>query len=1477
MVNKRKVSTTETFARLWVHETTRVFADRLINEDDHMWFRKLVTEQCTRHLRMSYQQEDLFGKQPIIFADFQRPDADPKYYEDVRDLAKLTAVLDDMLDNYNATFPTQMNLVFFTDALTHVARIARIIRQPRGNAMLIGVGGSGKQSLTKMASFVCGMSCLSIEINRGYGIFEFREDIKKFMLMSGVEGKDIVFLFTDSQIIDETMLEDLNNILNTGEVSNLFAQDETDKIVSDLIPICKEQGIPETRDNCITAFITRVRAKLHIVLAMSPVGDALRIRCRQFPSLINCSTLDWFHSWPESALVSVAERFLGNLDLPSEDIRKSVVTMCGFVHRSIEMQSVKFYNELRRRIYTTPKSYLDLINLYLSMLKDLQDVVDVKSDRMKVGVRKLSETNSIVDALRSELVKLAPVLKTKSAETEVLLAQVAVDSADAAVVAERVALEEGEVSIQAAETAAVAADAQRDLDRALPALENAVKALKSLTKADITEVKSFQKPPEAVRIVMEAVCTLLGEKESWDNAKAVLGKSDFMDRLTGYDKDNIPDARLKKLRRDYINHELFQVEKVKSVSAAGLGLCLWARAMDVYADVAKEVEPKKMRLNEMKSALAVTTATLKEKQDQLKAVQDKVALLKKTCDETLDEKNRLQEESDRTAQRLVRAEKLTSGLSSEGERWKGNITSLATEKENLIGDCFLACACISYYGGFTGVYRDELVHKWLEEMHLLNIPASPSFALPKTLGDPVRIREWQNQGLPTDSVSVSNGILVDKCRRWPLMIDPQQQANQWIRKMEEKNNLQVTTMRDPNLLRALENCIRLGRPLLVEDLGETIEPALEPVLQKAVFKNGNRLLIRLGDSDVDYDTNFKLYMTTKLPNPHYLPEVCIKVTIINFTVTMQGLEAQLLGDVVKYERPEIEAKKVSLLLQMAEDKKQLQQLEATILRMLSESEGNILDDEVLINTLSESKLTSLAIAERVSEAEVTEREINEARSRYLCVATRGSIIYFVIADLASVDPMYQYSLSYYASLFARCIAESEKSSDLQVRLSNILNYMTLIIYQNICRGLFEKDKLLFSSSICFQILRQAGEIHDAEWSLFLRGPGVVDRAVQPENPFPGTILGPSWDVLFAASQNLNYDVPATPAPGSTDATAAEEGKTPPSAGDTAETAEATEEAKNPMYHGHSHAKPFHDICAAVAGSKFTDKDSEWSKWLESKNLITSDNLPAPYNTTVNAFQKLIMTKALKEDRLQETIANFVRLKLGAEFGESPASSMEDIYRDLNNYTPCIFVLSTGADPTATLLRFAKKCDYGDRLAIVSLGQGQGPYAKQLIESGMKTGDWVILQNCMLAKSWMPELERIVFELQEKAKSADGGGVHPDFRLYLTSAPADYFPVSILQNGVKMTNEPPKGFKSNILRSFGNLVKPEDFEDEMNGKSLHWRKLLCGLAFFHANIQERRKFGPLGWNIRYAFDESDLETSIAGKYYIRIYFIILYIY
>ena len=182
------------------------------------------------------------------------------------------------------------------------------------------------------------------------------------------------------------------------------------------------------------------------------------------------------------------------------------------------------------------------------------------------------------------------------------------------------------------------------------------------------------------------------------------------------------------------------------------------------------------------------------------------------------------------------------------------------------------------------------------------------------------------------------------------------QANRWVRAREAANGLKVIKLTDGNFLRTLENCIRIGMPVLLEELGEVLDPSLEPILLKQTFVQGGRLLIRLGDSDIDYDKNFKFYMMTKMANPHYLPEVCIKVTIINFTVTRLGLEDQLLSDVVSLERPDLEKLRNELIVKINADKAQLKAIEDRILKLLFESEGNILDAEELVNTLNDSKV-----------------------------------------------------------------------------------------------------------------------------------------------------------------------------------------------------------------------------------------------------------------------------------------------------------------------------------------------------------------------------------------------------------------------------------------------------------------------------------------------------------------------------------------
>lgn len=295
-----------------------------------------------------------------------------------------------------------------------------------------------------------------------------------------------------------------------------------------------------------------------------------------------------------------------------------------------------------------------------------------------------------------------------------------------------------------------------------------------------------------------------------------------------------------------------------------------------------------------------------------------------------------------------------------------------------------------------------------------------------TLGDPILIRKWNLQGLPTDSFSVDNGIAVFNSRRWPLMIDPEGQANVWIRNMEKSNKLKVVKQTDSQFMRTIENAVQFGAPVLLENVGEELDPTLEPLLQKLTFKQGGVVCIRLGDNTVEYSEHFRFYITTKLRNPHYLPEVAVKVTLLNFMITPAGLQDQLLVSVVLEERPELAKEKEQLLVEGAEMASQLQKCENDILHVLSTSEGNILEDAAAINALNNSKEISAEIKEKQEIALKTEKNIDEVRAEYVPVAYEGQVMYFCIADLVSIEPTYQYALRWFAALFVTSIRKSDK-------------------------------------------------------------------------------------------------------------------------------------------------------------------------------------------------------------------------------------------------------------------------------------------------------------------------------------------------------------------------------------------------------------------------------------------------------------------
>jgi len=518
----------------------------------------------------------------------------------------------------------------------------------------------------------------------------------------------------------------------------------------------------------------------------------------------------------------------------------------------------------------------------------------------------------------------------------------------------------------------------------------------------------------------------------------------------------------------------------------------------------------------------------------------------------------------------------------------------------------------------------------------------------------------------------------------------------------------------------------------------------------------------------------------------------VKVSLLNFMITVDGLTDQLLDMVVTKEKPALQEEKNLLILQGAENKRQMQEAEDKILEVLSSSQGNLLDDSTAVDVLSEMKVFADDVSAKQEVAEVTEKRIDEARLGYKPFATHAALLYFTVTSMANIDPMYQFSLSWYVGHFQNSMTNAAPSMQVPVRLNNMKETFLQILYNNVCRSLFEKDKLLFALLLTITLNRAKGTVDPAEWRFFLTGlaAGAPDGEL-PSNPASDWLPTRAWEELNSLSR----------------------------------------------------LKVFQGLIEDVV-----EYEDDWRAVYDSSE---PGQMPLTEKfELLNRFQRLMVLRALRPDKVVTGVTYFVTNEIGELYTMPPPFDLGGTFADSTPITPIVFVLSAGTDPTRELLSFADS--RRQAVKTISLGQGQGPKAEQVISLSRGDGTWVVLQNCHLAASWMGRLEQLceTFTLET---------CEPLFRLWLTSYPSEHFPISILQNSVKTTNEPPKGLRTNLLRLYNS--EPISDKTFFNGcDHPAWLKLLYGLCFFHAVAQERLKFGPLGFNVPYQFSDADFIIS-----------------
>jgi dynein heavy chain, axonemal len=595
----------------------------------------------------------------------------------------------------------------------------------------------------------------------------------------------------------------------------------------------------------------------------------------------------------------------------------------------------------------------------------------------------------------------------------------------------------------------------------LPELEIAVKKVEAIDPGAFYSLKAIQKPSPSVVAVFKICCMFLlpndkppkqkGDKAESDpegywalSLEKFLNKpKDFLKMLVNYDRDNIPDALIKKVV-PLVEQEVMTEHRIKGASQDLLPVRVWVKAMIKYYEVLKIVNPMRETARVMKEKLDVVMTALAEKQKMVREINAELDELNANGAALVAKAKALNDEIEDCNKKLVRAEKMIGGLEGEKVRWTDTVADLSKQKEMLIGDCLVAAGMVSYAGPFTADYREQLETMWRTNIKKFGIKVTQGVTMKKVLGNDVEIRQWGVAGLPSDNLSVENGIIMFGSRRWPLMIDPQTQANKFVKNMGKNHaeGLEVFKLSHPSLIRDLEFAIQFGKWVLLENIGETLDPALEPILLMQLIKTGSSYTIKVGDKNVPYNANFKFFMTTTLPNPHYSPETSVKVTILNFAITPAGLEEQMLNLFVMLEMPDLQEKKNMIVADNAKSAQIMYELEDKILATLSEAKEvmELLETDNLIDILADSKQTGDEINVRRAESEVTEKEIDVTRESFRSVAYRASLLFFCIVDLNIIDPMYQYSLQWFQRLFGSSVRDSQASEDVTERIAILNEY-----------------------------------------------------------------------------------------------------------------------------------------------------------------------------------------------------------------------------------------------------------------------------------------------------------------------------------------------------------------------------------------------------------------------------------------------------
>ena len=1064
----------EGLIRIWAHEALRLFSDRLVTQEERDWTTSMVRETAVQHFPSANIDTALHG--PILYSNWLSRHYVSVEQEQLREFvkARLRTFCEEEVD---------VPLVLFNDVLEHALRIDRVFRQPQGHLILIGTSGSGKTTLSRFVAWMNGLSVFQIKVHGKYSAEDFDDDLRNVLRRCGTQGQKLCFIMDESNVLDSGFLERMNTLLANGEVPGLFEGDE----YASLMSACKEgaqrQGLLlDSQEELYRWFTQQIVTNLHVVFTMNPPQEGLSSKAATSPALFNRCVLNWMGDWSDQALFQVGFELTQSLDLDKANFqspdslpvayrdlqlpashRDTIINAMVFIHYSIQAINMRLEKQQGIITYLTPRHYLDFVAQFVKLFHEKREDLEDQQRHLNVGLEKLKDTVEKVRDLRVSLAQKKTQLEAKDAEANEKLQRMVADQREAET-RKTASLEiQAALEIQEKEVAERKEIVLNDLAKAEPAVLEAQRSVSNIKRQHLTEVRSMGNPPNGVKLALESVCTLLGNKvDSWKTIQGIVRREDFIASIVNYDNEaQMTTALREKMTREFLSNDDFTFERVNRASKACGPLVQWVEAQVNYSSILHRVGPLRAEVEQLEDQALQTKAEAKAIENTISKLEQSIATYKTEYAALISETQAIKTEMSRVQTKVDRSVRLLDSLSSERGRWEEASHSFETQIQTLVGDVVIAAAFLAYGGLYDQQFRRGMVDDWLHQLAQSGIACKSEASVLGYMSTADERLQWQRNALPADDLCMENAIMLKRFNRYPLIIDPSSRVTEFLKHEHEGRKLTVTSFLDDAFTKQLESALRFGNPILIQD-AEYLDPILTHVLNKEYQKTGGRVLIQLGKQEIDFSPSFRLYLSTRDPSARFAPDVCSRTTFVNFTVTQSSLRTQSLNEVLKAERPDVDKRRTNLIKMQGEFNTNLRQLEQRLLQALNESRGNILDDDNVVQTLETLKKEAGIISRKMNETEGVMAEVERITQEYSQVANACSAIFAILEQLHHLNHTYRFSLQYFTDIFDHVLTQAKSltnETDYKKRGDIILRNLFLETYRRTSLSLLQKDRI----------------------------------------------------------------------------------------------------------------------------------------------------------------------------------------------------------------------------------------------------------------------------------------------------------------------------------------------------------------------------------------------------------------------------------